>query len=261
MKTVFATLAVAVAAGAAFGSISSINSWKVEERIFNDLPGSSLTTTNNYAGGHLEFNEQFPFPTPGGFANKHIGWFSDDGTTRHQFQNAEGFTLNFDVRISAPAGAPRKEAGIEIHNPRTSLGYTDEGQVLIASDGEVAVFGAVMPFSGLGFIYTLGTTAHVSFQYVNPGVVDPSLGAYRLIFNDAVTGSHDTGYKIWGAGEPDGTNGWNNGTEIGLKAQNQRNPLINDFSDIDYSNVSIVPAPGAASLLGLAGLMAGRRRR
>ena len=56
-------------------------------------------------------------------------------------------------------------------------------------------------------------------------------------------------------------NGFNNGTEIGLKAQNQRNPLINEFSDIDYTNVSMIPTPGAASLLALGGLFAGRRRR
>lgn len=265
MKTVFATIAVAVAAGAAFGQISSINSWKVEERIFNDLPGSTLTTTNNWAGGNLRFDEQFPFPTPGGFANKHVGYFSNDnGATRYAFQNNDGFRLDFNVSITAPAGQPRKEAGIDVRNPRDNGAWTDEGQVLIASDGEVAVFGAAMPYTGQGAwlnAYTLGTTAHVSFEYIVPGGIHPTLGAYRLIFTDAVTGIHDSGYKIWGAGEFDGTTGWNAGTQIGLKAQNQRFPLAADSSDINYTNVSMIPAPGVASLLGLSGLMVARRRQ
>jgi hypothetical protein len=254
--------AIAIFAGAAFASdISTVNSWKVEERIFDDFPTSTLVTTNNFPS-QLRFEDSFPEGTVGGFANKHVGWLSDDnGTTRFQNNYAQSWVMEFNVSITAPAGQPRKEAGIEVRNPRPRLGYTDEGQVLIASDGEVAVFGGVMPFTGFGGnTYTLGTTAHVRFEYFAPGSVDPVKGAYQLIFTDAVTGVHDSGIKLWGD-ESDGLYGFNYGAEFGLKAQNQRNPRIDDVSDINYTNFSVIPSPGSLALLGLGALAAGRRRR
>jgi len=212
----------------------------------------------------VEFNEQFPAGTLNeGFANKHVAWLSDNGGASHFAANyAQGFTMNFDIKIDCPVpGGPRKEGGLFVRNPRPALNYTDEGMVLVASDGEVAVFGGVMPFTGMGHVYTAGTTAQVSFQYFAPGEVDPVVGAYQLIFTDAVTGVHDSGLKLWNAGEPDGLFGFNHGTEFAFVAQNQYIPVINDYSDISYNNLHIVPAPGALALVGLGGLCAGRRRR
>lgn len=254
---------IAAAAGFAFASsdISATNAWKVEERIFNDFPTTTLTTTNTFPST-LEFNEQFPAGVVGNFANKHVGWLSNDGgASRLGMTGSQSWTMSFDITMNAASGVPRKEAGIEVHNPRPALGYVDEGQLLIASDGEVAIFGGVMPFTGMGSVYTLGTTAHVTWQYFAPGTADPTLAAYQLTFSDAVTGVHSSGLKLWGASEPDGTNGWNLGTVMGLKAQNQRNPRIADSSDIKYENFSVVPTPGTLALVGLAGLAAGRRRR
>lgn len=259
----FAALALVAAAGSAafaIGDISTVNSVKVEERVFNDFPNSSLTTTNNFPT-LLNFNESIQQDEPGGFANKHVGWLSNDGgTTRFQNNYWQSWTLNFTVQVDAPNGFPRKEAGIEVRNPRPRLGYTDEGQVLIASDGEVAVFGGVMPFIGLGNVYTRGTTANVEFRYFAPGVVDPIKGAIQLIFTDAVTGVHDSGLKIWG-NESDGLFGFNDGAEFGLKSQNAMNNFIADNVNVAYGNVGIVPSPAGLGVLALGGLMASRRRR
>ena len=261
-RSVFGFAVLALAGSAFAVDMSTINGFKYE-KLWNDFPTASATVTNSFPS--FGVNEQFAAGTVGNFANKHVGWLSNDGgATRVANNYFQSWTLSFQVKIDTAfaQGAPRREAGIEVHNPRnpTFGGWTDEGQVLIASDGEVAVFGGAMPFTGLGNVYTLGTTATVSFEYFRPGAVDPVKGAYRLTFTDAVTGTHSSGLKIWGD-EGDFLYGLNTGASIGLKAQNQRNPQISDFSDIQYTNVSVVPAPASLALVGLAGLAAGRRRR
>lgn len=282
-----ATLVAGAAASALAGDISQVNAFRTETRVFNDFSASNLDVGNiggpytncptNPMGaqpvvsvpsaGGLQIRDQYGVGMAGNFANKHVGWLSTDGgATRYGHAEAQSFDLSFTVNIGAPAAAPRKEAGIEVRNPRPALGYVDEGQLLIASDGEVAVFGGVMPFYssnvfGGGPWYTVNTTAQVTLRYFAPGVADPTLGAYQILFTDAVTGFHDSGLRLWGAGEPDGTKGFNGGTEFGFKAQNQRNPFINEFGDTQYGGVNIVPAPGALALLGLGGLAVTRRRR
>lgn len=262
-----------LAAAATASDISQVNGFQVNTRVFNDFGGTTLMVngvgeptpglpaTYGVAGsGSMRFQEEFQQFQQGNFANKHVSYLSTDGgATALGLSQGQSWSIDLDISITAPGTGPRKEAGIRVENPRPGLGYTDEGLVLVASDGEVAVFGGVMPFTGFGSIYTLGTTAHLSFTFYAPGEVD-ARGAYRVTFNDAVTGFHDSGLKVWGA-EPDGTVGFNEGTRLALIAQNQRNPLIADSSDINYSNIRIVPAPGALAALGLAGLAGLRRRR
>jgi hypothetical protein len=275
MRTALAMVVLAgVASAASAQDISSVNGYQTYGRLFNDFQNSSLSINgvNTPTGmsspvigsisgvSSVQFNEQFAQGEPGNFANKHVAWLSNDGgASRFQTNQFQSFTMSFSVNIAAPAGAPRKEAGIEVWQPRPALGFQDEGQVLIASDGEVAVFGGTMPFTGLGSVYTLGTTAQVTWEYFAPGIQDPTKGAYRLTFVDAVTGAHSSGIKVWGT-EPDNIAG-HTGAFLGLKAQNQRNPFIADSSVITYGNVSIVPAPAGVAALGLAGLAASRRRR
>lgn len=280
MKTSAALFAIVAAAGTVLAGtdVNDINGLKVDNRVWNDFATSNLAwgpagSATNLAplptddgtlplAGGLQWRDEFPAGTVGNFANKHLAWLSSDGgATAHQGNLNQSYVIEFDIKIDVPATAPRREGGMQINNPRPSLGYTDEGQVMVASDGEVAVFGGVMPFTGLGNVYTAGTTAHLSFQYFAPGAADPVLGAYLLTFTDAVTGVHSSGMKFWSPTEPDGLFGINHGANFGLKAQNQRNPFVNDYSDITYSNIAIVPAPGALALVGLGGLIAGRRRR
>lgn len=274
MKSMLMLLAVGgLAASAVAQDISQVNGYYTRTRVFNDFVGSSLFVNENPeatpgvaadfaspGAGSMRFREQFSAFEQGNFANKHLAYLSTDGgASAMGLSHVQSWSIDLDLSISAPGTGPRKEAGIRFENPRPGLGFVDEGLVLVASDGEVAVFGAAMPFSGLGPIYTLNTTAHIKFEFFAPGTVD-ALGAYRLTFTDAVTGVHTTGIKIWGV-ESDGTDGFNQGTKVALVAQNQRNPLIADSSDINYSNIQIVPAPGALALMGAAGLLAARRRR
>ena len=263
----------ALAGVAMADDISQANGLAVTTRLWNDFGTSNLTVDGtgraqvreDYAKSGLDWhvNEKFAAGTVGNYANKHIAYLSKDGgATAMGLHASQSWVLDLDIKISAPNGAPRKEGAIQIENPRPGLGYTDEGRILVASDGEVAVFGGVMPFTGFGNnVYTRNTTAHLRFEFYAPGAVDAVLGGYRLIFTDAVTGVHDSGIKLWGASEPDGTTGFNEGTRLGLVVQNQRNPFINDESDFMFSNVTVVPAPGTIGLMGLIGLAASRRRR
>lgn len=275
MKLGLALFVVAGTAGiAAADDFTSANSYFVQARLWNDFSATNLTIngvsypapgTGSIAGtgGPVVFDEQFAQGATGNYANKHVAWFSNDGGASPMTTNrGQSWSLAFTVNMAANSTTPRKEAGIEIHQPRAGGAWIDEGQVLIASDnGEVAVFGATLPFTGFGTgVYTAGTTASVLFEYFAPGVQDPSLGAYRLRFLDAVTGMHDSGIKVWSNSEFDGVIGLTNAT-IGLKDQNQRNPFIADGIHLVYDGVTLVPAPGAAALLGLAGLAGLRRRR
>jgi hypothetical protein len=274
MKSILMLMAVGgLAASAVAQDISQVNGYYTQTRVFNDFAGTSLLVNGNpeatpgvantfatAGSGSMRFQEQFSAFEQGNFANKHLAYLSTDGgASALGLSHVQSWSIEMNISISAPGTGPRKEAGIRFENPRPSLGFVDEGLVLVASDGEVAVFGASMPFSGLGPIYTLNTTARLKFEFFAPGEIDAK-GAYRVTFTDAVTGVHSTGIKIWGT-ESDGTAGFNYGTKVALVAQNQRNPLIADSSDINYSDIQIIPAPGAMALMGAAGLLAARRRR
>jgi uncharacterized protein (TIGR03382 family) len=281
--TVGAVALVLAAAGSALAQdISTVNGYNVQLREFNDFATSNLMWGPAGApvnpgpvpghfplpgfGGGVEFQEQFPQGTPGNFANKHQALFSNDGgVTPFGLNQIQSFTINSDVRITSPAGSPRKEGGLKFYNDRGG-GFIDEGEILVAGDnGEVAGFGANLSFFTFGAgTYTPGSTAHMQFQYFAPGT-NSFFASYRVIFTDPVTGVHDTGVLDFdhnGALDPTNpANGFNNGSKLGWLDQNQRSPVINDFADVVYGNASIIPAPGAAALIGLAGLLAGRRRR
>src|ERR1051325_6135017 len=137
-KTVYsaALLVLAGAAGlaSATDNILATNAYQMNARVFNDFPTSILTingvnqpvpATYPLPLGPLHINEQFAQGTSGNFANKHIGYFSVDGGANPLATNvAQTWTLSFDVTMNAPSGSPRKEAGIEIHQPRPILGFT-----------------------------------------------------------------------------------------------------------------------------------------
>lgn len=283
-KTFVGAIALVACAGAALGDdISQANGYQFRARVFNDFPVSALTfgpagtpvipapVPGNYPlaglGSGLEVLEVFPQFTPGNFANRHDARFSaDGGLTPLPISNGQSFEISTTLTINANV-SPRKEAGIIIFNDRGG-GFIDEGRVNVTSDGEVAVFGANMLFSGNGEglgngVYTVGTTAQMTYRYFAPGTIGP-IAAYQVIFIDAVTGVHDTGIRGFdpnGAIGPNAANGINTGSNIGFVVQSQRNPLIADTADVIFGNVSVVPAPGAAALLGLGGLVALRRRR
>jgi len=283
MKVCAAFALFAVAGSAMAQDISAANGFQFRARVFNDFGTSALffgpagspivpaPAPGNYpllGAGSLEVLEVFPQFAPGNFANRHDARFSaDGGLTPLSLSNGQSFSISTTITINANA-SPRKEAGIIFFNDRGN-GFIDEGRLNVTSDGEVAVFGAAHTFAGNGEglgngIYTVGTTAQMTYNYFAPGVNGP-IASFSVTFIDAVTGVHNTGIRSFdpaAAIDPNApANGLNSGSQIGFVIQNQRNPQIADTSDVIFGGVTIVPAPGAAALLGLAGLATLRRRR
>jgi len=272
---IFSVIALLACTGAAMAQVSSINGGAVEARRFNDF-GTTVLAINGTSypapgvgaiaglGGGVQITEsRFPtgFEQPTGFANRHeVAFSNNNGASKYGFQNNESFEICFNINVSGGNTSRRKESGLFFQNPRPvgTPTFFDEGAVLVASDGEVAVFGAAQPFLTFGNVYSAGTTALLRLIYTAPGTLNAK-ATYRLIFTDTITGLHDSGHRLWGD-EGDGTNGYNDGTLIHMFIQSQRDATINDSGNVVYSNIKLIPTPGAVALLGL-GAVAGLRRR
>ncbi|MGQ0629090.1 MAG: hypothetical protein ACT4PL_13455 [Phycisphaerales bacterium] len=287
-KICLSAMAVFALAGSAVGQISSINGYSMVMRNFNDLPGSVLTVDGAPVGagafarpglGQLTIAEQFALGEPGGFANRHLAHFSNDGgATPYSFQNNESFRIDTTINVTAGSNNPSaKEAGFTVFNRRTIIEgnmespnfgmpvtFTDEGFMLVKTNGgvngggEIALFGGALPFfsfNSIGVSYVPGTTASISFTYFAPGEIGAA-AAYEATFN-----GFSTGVKFFDNSADLSGNGLGGGSNIGVRAQNSRFPIIADFAITTYGGVSIIPTPGAVAILGLGGLLVARRRR
>lgn len=243
-----ACVGLASPAGAVVDDIDGIF---VEERIFNDFPGTNLVTVNNYPT-ELSFTEDnfIPDGVPD-FANRHAGYFSSDsGTSPRGFSNDEGFIFSVDVTLTATETSPRKEVGIYIETL-----IAGQAQFIITSDnGEVAAFGAGAPFvsstndaappDGLefnGMTYTPGDTVNLKLVYIPPNANKAEGSAVYL-------------YEGVSAGERDFSNlenGIIDGSQIGMYAQFPPNILAADSGSAVFENIFMVPLiPGDFDLDG-----------
>jgi hypothetical protein len=88
----------------------AINSDIIHSRVFNDYPGATLTTVNNYPS-LVSFSES-GVVGPSGFANRDDWRFSSDGgLTDHLFQNNEYWSISALVTLTgSPTPHARKPA-------------------------------------------------------------------------------------------------------------------------------------------------------
>lgn len=289
MKTVTMSVAAVVAlSGSALAGIGDVNGYHVEARNFNDFGSSTLTIsgvayptpgTGSIAGvgTTVNFNEQFAPLTTGNFANRHNAFLSaDGGASRYAVQRNDSFYLQTRLTILSGSGV-QKEGGINFWNNRNVLDFpggvptpatfTDEGLFNVrSSDGEVAVFGGALPFHSFGNVYVTGTTVTLGFAYYAPGTIAAD-AAVEYFYNGVASGIKfmGNGGDLVNPGDvlspTFGAGGISNFASVGFRAQNSRDFLPGDFSDITYGETILIPTPGAAGLLGLAGLVATRRRR
>ena len=142
----------------------AINSDIVHTRVYNDYPGASLTTVNNY-GSLVSFSEA-NVVAPTGFANRDDWRFSSDGgVTDHSFQNNEYWSVSMSLTLSGTPTSPRKEAGFRLDS---SIG--GDGLFILDTDAhEIVAFGGALPFYSFGNTFNSGDTVLMGMTYENVG--------------------------------------------------------------------------------------------
>ena len=232
--------AVMVGTSATSAAIGDIDSVTIEERVFNDFPGSTLVTTNNYPT-QIQFDESAFIPdliiNPNPFANRHDAWFSSDGgSTRHTVLNSEGFDFSVDVTLDADPNTRRKEAGIRIDTK-----IAGEGLFIVTSDGEIASFGAFFPFNSTnagGFggsvtPYTAGDTVNLRVVYTPGDGAAATIPATMEFFVDGLSGGPQDITNL--------ENGVIDGSEIGMYTQHAvfAADIATDAVTTTFDNISI----------------------
>jgi hypothetical protein len=238
-----------VLAGPALAGILDIDSVVVENRRFNDYPGSLLVPTDTYPTEVSWLESEFGV---GGFANQHVARFSENDATSYVFLNSEGFDITVNAFLDVGSPAPRKETGFRMD---TFVG--GEGFFIITSDNEVAAFGGPFPFYSFGGdAYDLGTVVELRMIYTpddDPDPFDGDAATMEYLYNGASSGPLNFGNI---------ENGVINGSDFGVYCQNQPddgNP--GDFSFCQYTDFQVVPEPACLALVVMgAALVRGRRR-
>lgn len=204
-KWMVAGAALAVTAGVVLATPDP-TSVVVHERIFNDCPGSTLTTTNNYPA-LVAFDDQHL--SCNGFANLHNWHFSEDGIDDAVFNNGDHFRFSADLVID---GTGNGEAGLQVA-PWWS--HNVDGRFNVRStDGEIACFGGRLPFFSFtgtyGINYVKGEVIGLEVIYrpndlseTNPATIEyivnygSSYSSGELPF-DMGNPAEDPPYGLWG---------------------------------------------------------------
>ncbi|MEM9166800.1 MAG: hypothetical protein AAGB48_07215 [Planctomycetota bacterium] len=241
--------AAMIAAVAASNAAAQFNGFLVEERVFNDFPGSNLVVTNDFPN-ELTFNES-NFGS-GGFANRHMAYLSSDGgATAVDFDY--GSALDFSVTLNLDASpTDGREAGIV-----TDLfGFGFFGAL---PNGEIAAFDSFLPFFTFGSgVYTNGTDVDLRLIYTpgaGEGLTPVSTIEYIIDTGSGPVSSGPINFDNLEGGIP--TGGFN--ARIGVGAQFQGSS--GGTAVASFTNIVAVPAPATAALTALGGLAMLRRRR
>ena len=252
--------AIALGASAHAQTLASAN--------FSSYANGNLVGQN----GWLQYNTQTTAPIQ--VVNGAVTW-TGNGTTAANNQDAmlafsqqvtqpaEGTTiLNFDMllSISSAGASPSYFAALNTLTTTTTSGNFQNVRMVAQASGSGFVFGTrVNGQTGYPFVY--GTSVlNFNQTYALRAEVNLVAGNANDFINLYV-GSSFNDLSLYG------TAGYTTGTvtdiSVGamLLSQFASSTAFESGVSVQSMSVSIVPAPGAVALLGVAGLAAGRRRR
>lgn len=258
MRTTTTLLALAAFAGTAFATAGDVNGLDDAPRAFNDRPSSNLAFNTNFSSGVASGSLVENNYGTGGFANRHISFFADaPGGNRVDFDYGDGFDAMMTMTINGADNVDNIEAGFQAD----LFGFGLFG--VLTANGEIAAFGSTFQFHTFGTgLYSVGDTVMLNMIYT-PGAGETMMPASTIEYryNNLTTGSGwvSSGPKAFTnleGGIPSTFNQF-----YGFGAQINNPDPVNGAVDIDYQNITIVPAPASIVLLGAAGLAGVRRRR
>jgi hypothetical protein len=257
-KVLLAIMCVGIVAACGANAMA-IDSAVINERVFNDDPTSTLTTTNSYPS-LVEISDTRT--GGGGFANLHTFHLADAGVP-HPFANNEPSSFSADLTIS---GAGDGEACIQVA-PWWSA--ADGNFNFRTTDGEIAVFGGRLPFysftASQSLTYTKGDTVRAGVVYNPHGL--SSVSPATITYNVNIGGTdYTSGPLAFDEGNPlEGFGSWGHldDARIGgyVKVFNTAENLTAQWGNMSYSASIPEPASMVLAGLGVLGLMMLRRKR
>jgi len=254
--SVLTVLAFATIAGSAnlASATPTPNGAVITTRIFNDCPGSSISTNNAYPGviGIADGGSGC-----GGFANRHAWSFSaDGGATPIAFVNGDKFSYCATLNISG-SGA---EGGLRL-SPWWSPDV-DGNFNCRTTDGEVACFGGRLPFYSFtgtyGLRYLPGTpiTLMIDYDPHQVSFLDPATIVYTVTYGantytsgplafDHANPAEDPPHGVWGILSPARVGGH---LQIFLPKDANNDPTFGPFGvEATWSNICFDAGPTPAN--------------
>lgn len=255
-----AVLAVGASVAMAAGASAQVNSWGTYLGYFDDIPTSNAQVTNNTLN-NLTIHEDFPqAPAGGGGVNRDTGALSaDNGATPFTVNNANPWFYQITVRLS---GSASNEAGMHIGQLGGPNGFGPigaiTGQVMVNAGGEIAAFGAWLPFFSNNqsqYSYLPRGARDQDFRlgiYVDPNPANPFV---EYSINGVSTGAiaMDPGTLSFYMNTPN---------TLGVYGQGSWRTTGPTSATYTFTNPAVgVPGPSGVAALALGGLLAARRRR
>jgi hypothetical protein len=208
-----AFLACALALASAAAATPNPNSAIVVERIYNDCPISTVTSTNTYPG-LIQIHDTWDGLCVG-FANLHSWSFSaDGGATSANLGNNGNYKFSATVTLNSSPGTV--EGGLQLAPWWSNTEGRFQARI---PDGEVACFGGRLPFYSFtvnnGVVYTAGTPIRFTIEYHANGLsmASPASIQYTceygpntfsspvLLFDEGNT-AEDPPHGLWGSLDP-----------------------------------------------------------
>jgi hypothetical protein len=259
---------VAVAAVIFVGSALAspdIDSAIVKTRIWNDIPGSTVTFGNFYpASLWIQDADLVPDGTPPDWANRHNFRLSENGgISEAVFMNGDAFEFYSDVTIS---GTANSEGGLNL-SPWWSQDV-DGVFMLNTESGEVSCWGGRLPFYSFtvehGINYVKGTTVRLGMAYSPNSLTEADPATIQYWYTDADDTTYSSPVLAFDMGNPAedppyGLWGMLNDARVGGYFLPKANDTPGNTGRIDFENMVYIPEPAGLLLLGL--VAAGLRRR